>query len=421
NRDTADLNGTVSRTPDLQNLLNDQSRLMQAATAAGEAVARDIGTYADRKANEARALAAKTDDPALKAQYLQDAKNWSEGGDYRATMHAAGGALVAGLGGGNALGGALGAGLTSKLGAVLNDLSDEIRSRRPTGNEDIDEALGQIVATGVGTALGAVAGGTSGAVTGFNADRFNRQLNFEDRRLARHIAEKSDGRYTQSQVEYQLRLMGISYPDGRTVPPGVAEELNGRTPTDPGAAWIDTGLTNANGIPLVVQSLPEVNQELQAFIMANYDSATPGQVPSGARYLPNPIAPSIRDTVANTADGVSTAAGRFAAISATGASISSPYAPGLATAAYIGTATAMIADAVVQIVKPNPGQYVSKGVVGLIAGNLTDRRPGLGLAINEAGSMFNDSTVGQQVQKALNQYWSTFAESWSDNNENPTH
>ncbi|WP_374620441.1 hemagglutinin repeat-containing protein, partial [Pandoraea sp.] len=41
NRDTADLNGTVSRTPDLQNLLNDQSRLMQAATAAGEAVARD--------------------------------------------------------------------------------------------------------------------------------------------------------------------------------------------------------------------------------------------------------------------------------------------------------------------------------------------------------------------------------------------
>ncbi|VVE50302.1 tRNA nuclease CdiA-2 [Pandoraea eparura] len=181
NRDTTDLNGTVTRTPDLQDLLNDQSRLMQAATAAGEAVARDIGTYADKKADEALKLAKKTDDPALKAQYLQEAKDWSEGGDYRATMHAAGGAIVAGLGGGNALGGALGAGLTSKLGPVLNKLSDEIKNASPTGNADVDRALGQIVATGVGTAVGAVAGGTSGAVTGFNTDRFNRQLHLDEK------------------------------------------------------------------------------------------------------------------------------------------------------------------------------------------------------------------------------------------------
>ncbi|VVD79863.1 hypothetical protein PAN31108_01050 [Pandoraea anhela] len=32
-----------------------------------------------------------------------------------------------GLGGGNTLGGALGAGLTSKLGPVLNGVSDDIR------------------------------------------------------------------------------------------------------------------------------------------------------------------------------------------------------------------------------------------------------------------------------------------------------
>ncbi|SUA91055.1 Uncharacterised protein [Pandoraea pulmonicola] len=48
NRDTSNLNETVNRTPDLQKLLGDQSRLMAAATAAGEAVARDIGTYADK-------------------------------------------------------------------------------------------------------------------------------------------------------------------------------------------------------------------------------------------------------------------------------------------------------------------------------------------------------------------------------------
>jgi filamentous hemagglutinin len=67
-------------------------------------------------------------------------------------------------------------GLTSKLGGVLNELSDDIKKQRPTGNADIDQALGQIVATGVGTAVGAAVGGSSGAFTGFNTDRFNRQL-----------------------------------------------------------------------------------------------------------------------------------------------------------------------------------------------------------------------------------------------------
>ncbi|WP_331708770.1 hypothetical protein, partial [Pandoraea sputorum] len=87
-RDTTDLNGTVGRTPDLQELLNDQSRLMSAATAAGEAVARDIGTYASKKEDEARTLAKNTTDPELKAQYEKEAENWKEGGDYRALMHA---------------------------------------------------------------------------------------------------------------------------------------------------------------------------------------------------------------------------------------------------------------------------------------------------------------------------------------------
>ncbi|WP_322881374.1 hypothetical protein [Pandoraea sputorum] len=175
-RDTTDLNGTVIRTPDLQELLNDQSRLMSAATAAGEAVARDIGTYASKKEDEARTLAKNTTDPELKAQYEKEADNWKEGGDYRALMHAAGGAIVAGLGGGNALGAALGAGATSKLGEALNKLSADIQNSRPTGNTDVDEALAQIVATGIGTAVGGAVGGSSGAFTGFNADRYNRQL-----------------------------------------------------------------------------------------------------------------------------------------------------------------------------------------------------------------------------------------------------
>ncbi|MDM8354802.1 hypothetical protein [Pandoraea communis] len=207
NRDTTNLNDTVSRTPDLQNLLNDQSRLMAAATAAGEAVARDIGSYANRKEEEAKEKAKNTEDPTLKAQYLQEAKDWSEGGDYRAAMHAAGGAIVAGLGGGNALGGAMGAGLTSKLGGVLNDLSNKIQDAHPTGNADIDQALAQIVTTGLGTAIGAAVGGTSGAFTGFNTDRFNRQLYPDEYKKAAGYAKVVAKELGISEAEAEGRVL----------------------------------------------------------------------------------------------------------------------------------------------------------------------------------------------------------------------
>ncbi|VVE59097.1 tRNA nuclease CdiA-2 [Pandoraea horticolens] len=221
NRDTSGLNQTVSRTPDLQKTLDGQSRLMGAATAAGEAVARDIGTYADKKAGEAKNLAKNTNDPALKAQYEQEAKDWSEGGDSRALMHAAGGAIVAGLGGGNALGGALGAGATSKLGKVLNDLSDQIKDSHPTGNADVDQALGQIVATSVGTVAGAAAGGTSGGFTGYNVDRFNRQLHPDERKWAKDNAkdfakfyeEKTGKALTAEQAQSMLLANGYRLVD----------------------------------------------------------------------------------------------------------------------------------------------------------------------------------------------------------------
>ncbi|APD13294.1 hypothetical protein RO07_10215 [Pandoraea pulmonicola] len=221
NRETSNLNQTVNQTPDLQKTLDGQSRLMGAATAAGEAVARDIGTYADKKAAEAKDLAKNTNDPALKAKYLQEAKDWSEGGDSRALMHTAGGAIVAGLGGGNALGGALGAGATSKLGGVLDNLSDQIRDSHPTGNADMDQALAQIVTTSVGTAVGAAAGGLSGAFTGFNTDRFNRQLHPDERKWAKDNAkdfakfyeEKTGKALTAEQAQSMLLANGYRLVD----------------------------------------------------------------------------------------------------------------------------------------------------------------------------------------------------------------
>ncbi|MDR5671055.1 hypothetical protein KPA97_67625, partial [Burkholderia cenocepacia] len=83
NRDTSNLNGTVSKTPDLQQVLSNQSDLINAAQAAAETIAKQIGSYADKKREEAQTKANNATDPTLKAQYQQEANSWAEGGDNR--------------------------------------------------------------------------------------------------------------------------------------------------------------------------------------------------------------------------------------------------------------------------------------------------------------------------------------------------
>ncbi|WP_185640998.1 MULTISPECIES: hypothetical protein [unclassified Burkholderia] len=78
-----------------------------------------------------------TTDPALKAQYLREAKDWAEGGDNRVALHIVAGALTAGLtaGGLGSAGDAAGAGLSAKL-------AEDARSSKdagPTGNANVDE------------------------------------------------------------------------------------------------------------------------------------------------------------------------------------------------------------------------------------------------------------------------------------------
>ncbi|WP_242560574.1 MULTISPECIES: hypothetical protein [Pandoraea] len=104
----------------------------------------------------------------------------------------------------------------------------------------MDEALGQIVATGLGTAVGAVAGGSSGAFTGFNTDRFNRQLGDREKPLARQIAEiaKANGTVnpdgspiSQEQIENAMRSANHSQRD-ETITSGMVVPLNEKTTAD---------------------------------------------------------------------------------------------------------------------------------------------------------------------------------------------
>lgn len=199
NRDTSNTNTTVGKNPDLNNILSQQSDMMAAAQAAGEAVAKTVGDVAGAKLKEANVRLAAADtaykqDPsdvnkaALDAAQA-DAKGWAEGGDYRAALQMAGGALIAGLGGGNALAGAIGAGVSSKLAPELKGLGKTVAGGVNTGNADLNEAIGNLAANIAAGGVGFAVGGGSGAATAANVDRFNRQLHPDERQWAKDKAK----------------------------------------------------------------------------------------------------------------------------------------------------------------------------------------------------------------------------------------
>ncbi|ABE29341.1 hemagglutinin repeat-containing protein [Paraburkholderia xenovorans] len=196
NRDTSNTNGTVAKLPDVNNLLDRQGDMMAAAGAAGEAVSRRIGDFAQSKYKEAEA---NGDQAGMDA--------WKEGGTARAEMQAAGAALVTGLAGGNAIGGAAGAGIASIAAGKLNELSGTIAGSNPTGNASMNEALGNIVADAIATGAGGAIGGDAGAFSGYNVDRFNRQLHPDEYARAKKDAKVVAQQLGISEQEAEGRIV----------------------------------------------------------------------------------------------------------------------------------------------------------------------------------------------------------------------
>ncbi|MGA4222305.1 hemagglutinin repeat-containing protein [Ralstonia nicotianae] len=233
-RDTTKTNGTVSKTPDLQNLLNNQADMMAAAQAAGEAVATRIGQYADQKrdaAKDAAKQAAADNNPELAAQYLQEAKNWDEGGWNRVALHTVAGGVLAGLGGGNALGGAAGAGASATLAGNLNSVSNALQGT--TGNADADRLLGNVVANALAGTAGALVGGNSGAFAGSNVDLYNR-----DRDCGTGNCQGGNGTVMQRLIDAVVNT--VTDPLG-----SVNYALSGILPPPPGSKKTDPNDLNA--------------------------------------------------------------------------------------------------------------------------------------------------------------------------------
>ncbi|MCL9850863.1 hemagglutinin repeat-containing protein (plasmid) [Ralstonia solanacearum P673] len=189
-RDTSNTNTVLDKNPDLGEILSRQAELQKAASAAGEAVARTIGDIADTKRADALAeadKARKAGNEELANKYQTEADQWKEGGAYRAGLHMAGGALVAGLGGGSAIGGAVGAGAASLAAPQLTELADKVASS--VGGGVAGQMAGNVVANVAAGAVGSVGGG-SGAFMGGNVDRYNRQLHPDEKAL---IHAKANG------------------------------------------------------------------------------------------------------------------------------------------------------------------------------------------------------------------------------------
>ncbi|MCA8248680.1 hemolysin [Burkholderia multivorans] len=280
NRDTTNTNGTVAKLPDMQNLLANQSDMMAAASAAGEAVSRRIGDYADKMMKDA---AANGDQAGVDA--------WKEGGANRALMQGAGAALVTGLAGGNAVGGAAGAAIASIASGKLNELSSAIAGSDPTGNANINQALGNIVANALATGAGGVVGGESGAFSGYNVDRFNRQLHEDSKAkeltLAKKLATESGGKYTVEQIVDQMAQMNLVTSNGGMLP-GNVQVASGDKPQD-GTEWTQYGVNRA-GQTVWTQSVGPGDPDLQAYIAKgaqgsgfSYQATTTGSNPGLVR------------------------------------------------------------------------------------------------------------------------------------------
>jgi filamentous hemagglutinin len=266
-RDTTNTNGMVSKTPDVNDILNQQADTMAAAQAAGQTVSQGIGAYADMKRDDATAAykaASDRGDSAGMAAAAADYNNWKEGGDSRAELHVAGGALIGGLGGGTAfstIGGAAGAGMVSKMAGTLNDISKGVASA--TGSDLIGN-LAANIAAGVG---GAAVGGTAGAAMASNVHLYNQSVD-DERALTGDPAKKTTSLFSlamQSIANGLSAVIGM----GGGVPPTASPGLVLADSTAANAVLGTSGLQPASAILAKGGQPPTGNDTNDSMLGAN--------------------------------------------------------------------------------------------------------------------------------------------------------
>ncbi|MBU9217192.1 filamentous hemagglutinin N-terminal domain-containing protein [Burkholderia gladioli] len=403
-RDTANANETVQSTFNLREVQNN----LAFAHAFGK-----VATFA--LAEAATKLADSS--PEMKTLF-------GEGGAGRDAMHAAVAAIGAALSGGNVGGAVAGSLAGDVLQSLAQPIVDQTVSQLPLSAQSAARnALNEIVATAGGAVGGALAGrGTSGALAGAGSaignEVYNRQLHegnrADEKTLAKQLAVKSEGKYTQQQIEDQMRIMGGLIGGDRES--GTPETLVGTMPTDSGAKWLYAGTTD-DGKQILTQITVKPNAELQSYILANsawaqddvpsimYDGAGKksfGFEVTGPFTKFDPLdANYVKDTTADAAEAISVNAGRVSAAAGAAAAVPGPHSVA-AVGLSVGAATVSLgASGVLQLVNPQPWGLGFDGFVDLAVFYESDRYPLAGPIFTEIGELIKNSAWANQIKTHL--------------------
>ncbi|MFZ6774938.1 hypothetical protein ACO0LB_19720 [Undibacterium sp. SXout7W] len=210
---------------------------MQITSEFGKLAPKFVAGYADNKATTLNALAESESDPQKKAELEAQAKQWGEGGIYRIALHTATGAAAGGISG------AAGAATSASSAEFMNNLQSGIQTNLQKAglNEETATLTAKVIADLTAAGMGFLAGGTQGAASALATDANNRQLHPNDYTLAKALAAKSKGQYTEQQILDALRYSGVKDSNGNViVAEGTQETLINKNGT---LTNINNGLT----------------------------------------------------------------------------------------------------------------------------------------------------------------------------------
>lgn len=158
NRDTENAHdGALERAPSLDELLNRQAELAEAAALAGKAIATSVGDISEM-------MLAKTGDDG-----------WREGGAYKILLQGAAAALIAELGNGEAFNAALGAMASQLASKNINEFAQELASHLG-GDPDAQKLVANLLSNIFSDVIGIAAGGESGGNLASLMNRHNQQI-----------------------------------------------------------------------------------------------------------------------------------------------------------------------------------------------------------------------------------------------------
>jgi hypothetical protein len=314
---------------------------------------------------------------------------------------------------------------TSAAAPVLDQLQGQLQQGLQNAGlgKDTSTLVASLASGGAAAILGATASGgnVAGGATAFNADVNNRQLHPTEVQKAKELAAKSGGKYKQSEIEEQMRLMGNA----------VTKEQPNTTTVLPTAAAVqksyndDPNMPRTAQGPVVVEVPGQANPELQAWIISNttqgvgyipgaspYSASnaglnrptttnTPSTAPVTAACANNDLAcrsgvgaqqssipqmtQAARVAIADGAETTSRQAGVIgAAATAATAAASPPVKPITGAVAVGATVIGVAADVVEQVARPDAKQvFKEQLLLGVPAEVLIQRYPQLAPLINE--------------------------------------